>query len=93
MTAKLDSTVHLLNKSLESLTEELQSYFSNTIHFVALSEKDWKFEKQEYVKNIKNGQKYSLISEETLDDLKPKVYSEIEDIATNVFNRDKIELV
>ena len=29
----------------------------------------------------------------TLDDLKPKVYSEIEDIATNVFNRDKIELV
>ena len=93
LTAKLDSTVHLLNKSLESLTEELQSYFSNTIHFVALSEKDWKFEKQEYVKNIKNGQKYSLISEETLDDLKPKVYSEIEDIATNVFNRDKIELV
>ena len=93
LTAKLDSTVHLLNKSLESLTEELQSYFSNTIHFVALSEKDWKFEKQEYVKNIKNGQKYSLISEGTLDDLKPKVYSEIEDIATNVFNRDKIELV
>ena len=93
LTAKLDSTVHLLNKSLEFLTEELQSYFSNTIHFVALSEKDWKFEKQEYVKNIKNGQKYSLISEETLDDLKPKVYSEIEDIATNVFNRDKIELV
>ena len=93
LTAKLDSTVHLLNKSLESLTEELQSYFANTIHFVALSEKDWKFEKQEYVKNVKNGQKYSLISEETLDDLKPKVYSEIEDIATNVFNRDKIELV
>ena len=93
LTAKLDSTVHLLNKSLEALTEELHSYLNDTIYFVALNEKDWQFEKKEYVKNIKNGQKYTLISEETLEDLKPKVYSEIEDIATNVFNHDKIELV
>ena len=93
ITSKLESMVHLINKNLDFLTDELTNKFSHPVYFVALSENDWKKEKQTYAQTIKNGGSYRLISEEELSSLKPKVYSEIEEIAQKVFNRDKIEMV
>ena len=89
----MESTVYLINKNVDKISLELQSYFENPVYFVSLSEAEWKKEKQEYAKTIKNGGKYSVISESELEELKPKVQSELEEIATNVFNRDKIEMV
>ncbi len=93
LSSKLESTVYLINKNVDKISLELQSYFENPVYFVSLSEAEWKKEKQEYAKTIKNGGKYSVISESELEELKPKVQSELEEIATNVFNRDKIEMV
>ena len=93
ITSKLESMVHLINKNLDFLTDELTNKFSHPVYFVALSENDWKKEKQTYAQTIKNGGSYRLISEEELSSLKPKVYSEIEEIAQKVFNSDKIEMV
>ena len=93
LSSKLESTVYLINKNVDKLSLELQSYFDHPVYFVSLSESEWKQEKQEYAKTIKNGGKYQIISEAELEELKPKVHSELEEIATNVFNRDKIEMV
>ena len=73
--------------------EVLKKYFPVRKHFIALLDEEWKNEKSLYAKTIKNGGKYELMSEEELSSLKPKVYSEMEEIAQKVFNHDKIEMV
>ena len=93
LSSKLESTVHLINKELDDLEEVLKKYFPVRKHFIALLDEEWKNEKSLYAKTIKNGGKYELMSEEELSSLKPKVYSEMEEIAQKVFNHDKIEMV
>ena len=63
------------------------------IHFFALSEQDWRKEKEEYILKLKQKYEYSFINESILDDMKPEKNSELEEITINVFNRDKIEIV
>ena len=92
LTAKLESTVHLVNKNL-ALFDDLESLIGHKVHFIALSEEKWNQERQIYAKTIKSGGSYSLISEESLENLKPQIKSDIEEIVTNVFNHDKIEIV
>ena len=92
LTAKLESTVHLVNKNL-ALFDDLESLIGHKVHFIALSEEKWNQERQIYAKTIKSGGSYSLISEENLENLKPQIKSDIEEIVTNVFNHDKIEIV
>lgn len=93
LTSKLSSTVNLVNSKLEDLSQEVEGSFSETMHFICLSEEEWLNEKQIYVNHLKNGEKYVIISEETIEDLKPKDQSDLELVATNVFSRDKIELI
>lgn len=93
LTSKLSSTVNLVNSKLEDLSREVEFSFSEHMHFICLSLEEWLKEKQIYVNRLKNGEKYTIISEETIEDIKPKEKSDIELVATNVFSRDKIELI
>lgn len=93
ITAKLKSTVHLINHNLDELTNELNKYFEKKVFFIALDENEWQSARQEYAQTIKNGGTYTKMSEDEIEELKPKNKSDIEEIATNVFNRDKIEMV
>ena len=63
------------------------------MHFIALSEEEWLEEKKRYVKNLKEQYIYQFMDEKELENLKPKNDGMVENILSDVFNRDKIEIV
>lgn len=90
ITTKLSSMATLINSQLEDVEKALNLEF----HVIALSMEEWKNEKNKYIQNIKNKYVYNYIDEETIAHLKPKkVNSDFEEITTNIFNSDKIEIV
>ena len=90
ITTKLSSMATLINSQLEDVEKALNLEF----HVIALSMEEWKNEKNKYIQNIKNKYVYNYIDEETIADLKPKKASnDFEEITTNIFNSDKIEIV
>lgn len=93
LTSRLSSTVNLINSKLDDLSQEVENFFSKKLHFICLSEDEWVKEKQIYVTHLKNKEPYAIISEESIENLKLKAQSDLEFVATNVFSRDKIELI
>ena len=90
VTTKLASMATLINNQLEEIENSLNLKF----HIIALSVEEWTNEKNKYIQNIKNKYVYNYIDEETIADLKPKkVSNDFEEITTNIFNSDKIEIV
>ena len=90
VTTKLASMATLINNQLDEIENSLNLEF----HIIALSMEEWTTEKNEYIQNIKNKYVYNYIDEETIADLKPKKASnDFEEITTNIFNSDKIEIV
>ncbi len=90
VTTKLASMATLINNQLDEIEKSLNLEF----HIIALSMEEWTTEKNEYIQNIKNKYVYNYIDEETIADLKPKKASnDFEEITTNIFNSDKIEIV
>ena len=90
VTTKLASMATLINNQLEEIENSLNLKF----HIIALSVEEWTNEKNKYIQNIKNKYVYNYIDEETIADLKPKKASnDFEEITTNIFNSDKIEIV
>ena len=90
VTTKLASMATLINNQLDEIENSLNLEF----HIIALSMEEWTTEKNEYIQNIKNKYVYNYIDEETIADLKPKKASnDFEEINTNIFNSDKIEIV
>ncbi len=95
ISTKLESLSNLINTKIDEFTNAIQFKFSDSIHFIALSNSEWEKEKAVYVKNLKNKYSYQLIDESSLNNLKPNHNDdeEIENIVADVFNRDKIEIV
>ena len=90
ITTKLASMATLINSQLEEIEKNLHLGF----HIIALSMEEWTNEKNKYIQNIKNKYVYNYIEEETIANLKPKkASSDFEEITTNIFNSDKIEIV
>lgn len=90
VTTKLASMATLINNQLDEIENSLNLEF----HIIALGMEEWTTEKNEYIQNIKNKYVYNYIDEETIADLKPKKASnDFEEITTNIFNSDKIEIV
>lgn len=90
VTTKLASMATLINNQLEEIENSLNLKF----HIIALSVEEWTNEKNKYIQNIKNKYVYNYIDEETIADLKPKkARNDFEEITTNIFNSDKIEIV
>lgn len=90
ITTKLASMATLINSQLEEIEKNLNLGF----HIIALSMEEWTNEKNKYIQNIKNKYVYNYIEEETIANLKPKkASSDFEEITTNIFNSDKIEIV
>ena len=90
ITTKLASMATLINSQLEEIEKNLNLGF----HIIALSMGAWTNEKNKYIQNIKNKYVYNYIEEETIANLKPKkASSDFEEITTNIFNSDKIEIV
>ena len=77
-----------INNELTSIEEEYQKLLKESKKLVALSNDEWLQEKEKYILNIKNGYKYT-VQEETKE---PNVDSNIEELATNLFDSSKLEI-
>ena len=93
LTAQLDSMVNNFNRNVVKVEDAVQAIFPKQIHFICLSEKEWNDEKKVYIQNTKSGKTYEMMEERKLTKKSQKKESEIETVATNIFNSDKIEIV
>ena len=58
--------VILFEKNVSEIQKLLKLIYEKSYDIVALSDKDWENEKNEYIKNIKNGVKYSYINKKEI---------------------------
>ena len=58
--------VILFEKNVSEIQKLLKLIYEKVYDIVALSDKDWENEKNEYIKNIKNGVKYSYINKKEI---------------------------
>ncbi len=95
ISTNLESTSILINNRITEIGDYLCELFEKEMKFIALSEEEWQKEKANYVSNIKNGKVYQIISEkEELNvptDVSDK--SNLEKVAQELFDHDKIEIV
>lgn len=68
ITNSLESTVNLINENISSLEGDFKKFYGNECRLVAITGNKWNEIKLEYVNNIKNGNKYSIINEKISDD-------------------------
>jgi len=93
ISCRLDSTANLINNRLDEITEELKSFFNTDIHFIALSNEEWDIQKKDYIQKLKEKYVYKIIKEDEILDIKPSDNDSLEEDFTDVFDRDKIEIV
>lgn len=77
--------VNEINQHSELIQDAYRKSCNSAIKIVAVDDKKWKFVSSEYINSIKNGKKYNYIDEKSQK-------KEIENIATNLFSNDKIEI-
>ena len=85
---KLESTVSLINDNLESLEKDFNIFYNKNCHFIALTDKEWDKTKQEYINNLKNNIKYSIIDETVAEIEVDEDNSELEQLASEIFGND-----
>lgn len=88
LTSKLDSNVNNINRNVG----DIENSFHQNTKIVCLSNEEWTQEKKIYVANLKKGVQYQMIEEDVMV-VKNNNNEEEDSLATNVFNRDKIEIV
>ena len=80
------SVVENANEILGDIEKELERIINKKYYLIFLTTDEWDNEKNEYIKNIKNGKKYSIIPEE--------IKSEEEANKINsVFDSSKVEII
>ena len=80
------SVVENANEILGDIEKELERIINKKYYLIFLTTDEWDNEKNEYIKNVKNGKKYSIIPEE--------IKSEEEANKINsVFDSSKVEII
>lgn len=96
ITNLIEGTVNLINEHLENLNKEYKKMFNDDYKFIAINEENWKQEKELYIENIKNKIVYQYIEEpiynKEIDEEESSIEKNIEDIALDIFDKDKIEI-
>lgn len=82
-------TTELINLETQKIENELRSYYKNDYFVVALTKQEWNEYRKKYILDIKNGVKYQY-KEELKEEVKQD--DDIESMAKNIFNEDKIEI-
>ena len=83
----LESTVDLINENISSLEKDFKLFYGNDCKFVALTDKKWDKTKKEYINNLKNNVKYSIMDEMVME-MDDSNNSELEKLATEIFGND-----
>ncbi len=96
LTANLESTAVLINNRIQEIGDYLCEFFEEELLFIALSDEEWKMERQKYVDNLKKGVTYTLMSEPIIERVEEAVSNSsdgLEKLAQELFDSDKIEIV
>ena len=95
LTNIIDGTSNLINNNLHTIESLFNEKYNTNYKFIALTESMWKKEKEEYIENIKNKKEYHYIKEPELEkneeNLKEDI-DNIEKIAYDIFDKEKIEI-
>ena len=78
---KNDFEVVLFDKNEDLVKKLLKNVYNKNYEVVAISTEDWKAEKNNYIKNIKSGVKYTYIEEEKKKRVTKKKTNELENTA------------
>ena len=92
LTNIVDGTSNLINSKLLTVEEQFNKIFHTQYKFIALTENMWNSEKEEYIKNLKNKHVYQYIEEPKKEEEPEKDIDNIEKIAYDIFDKDKIEI-
>ena len=82
---KNDFEVVLFDKNEDLVKKLLKNVYNKNYEVVAISTEDWKAEKNNYIKNIKSGVKYTYIEEEKKKKVTKKRTNELENTAELIF--------
>lgn len=90
----LEGTVDLINFQIKLIEDEFNKENSTNYKFVAVSKEKWQEEKEKYIKNIKNKNEYKYIEEATQSKSTSSAneVDDLEVIALNIFDKEKIEI-
>lgn len=88
LTNKIESTAELINNNISSIEKDFSIFYNMKYKFVCLSEKNWKNEQKNYIFNVKNNIKYSIIeeAEENSNPIVNENTDELEKIAAEIFD-------
>jgi len=90
LTTSLYDTAELINSNSKDLESVFNKLYDKNYKFVALSENEWLDEKKLYINNIKSGYIYEFIEE--VEEIKQNENNNLEQLAKDIFNQDKIEI-
>jgi len=92
----LDGTANLINSKIITIENEYNMLMNANYKFIAISGDRWQKEKENYISNIKNNKPYTYKEEPTSDKQVNEEQSieneNIENIALNIFGKEKIEI-
>lgn len=95
LTCSIIHTIGDLNKNLEEIEMEFSKLYGN-VKMIFVSEERFENEKKQYVKNLKNKIVYEIIDIENIkkysDGLEEENDNSLEQLATDLFSKDKLEI-
>ena len=92
LTNLVDGTANLINGKLKDIEDKFNKESKTEYKFIALSENKWNEEKQEYIINLKNKHEYQYMEEPELKEVTENNIDNIEKIAYDIFDKEKIEI-
>ena len=92
LTNIIDGTSNLINNRLKEVQDLFNKEFNTEYKFIALTEGKWNEEKQEYIKNLHNKHEYRYIEEPKIEKEEENDIDNIEKIAYDIFDKEKIEI-
>ena len=92
LTNLIEGTANLINTRLIELENRFNSKFHTNYKFITLTEDTWKEEKEKYIVNLKNKIEYHYIEEPKIEEEIKNNVDNIEKIAYDIFDKEKIEI-
>ena len=92
LTSIIDGTSNLINNRLNEIENLFNKAFNIEYKFIALTETKWNEEKHEYIKNLHDKYEYHYIEEPKIAKEEENNIDNIEKIAYDIFDKEKIEI-
>ena len=92
LTNVVDGTSNLINSRLSELESSFNKEFNTNYKFIALTTAQWNEEKENYINNLKNKYEYHYMDEPKKDEVIENNIDNIEKIAYDIFDKEKIEI-